>query len=83
MHQKKAKLSEIAILASEDTHYSIAKGSNILQIDWIVIPVSFEKREINQVALEEKIIEAKKIGINYFIVVMFRNLTDPIELNHL
>jgi len=83
MHQKKAKLSEIAILASEDTHYSIAKGSNILQIDWIVIPVSFEKREINQVVLEEKIIEAKKIGINYFIVVanmgttMFGSVDNP------
>ena len=40
MYQKGAKLNEIAILASEDTHYSIAKGANILMLDWLKIPVS-------------------------------------------
>ena len=38
MHNFDAKLSEIVILASEDTHYSIPKASNLLQIEWIKVP---------------------------------------------
>ena len=39
-----AKLSEIMIIASEDTHYSIAKGANLLSIEWMKVPVDFEIR---------------------------------------
>jgi hypothetical protein len=42
MYKKAAKLDEIVILASQDTHYSIPKGANLLMLDWIKIPVSFE-----------------------------------------
>jgi hypothetical protein len=52
MHKFDAKLDEIAILASEDTHYSIPKASNLLQIDWLKIPVGFENREIDKNAFE-------------------------------
>ena len=68
MYQKGAKLDEIAILASEDAHYSIAKGANVLMLDWIKIPVSFENREIDKLALENEIIKAKQNGKKYFIV---------------
>jgi glutamate/tyrosine decarboxylase-like PLP-dependent enzyme len=83
MYQKGAKLDEIAILASEDTHYSIPKGANLLMLDWIKIPVSFEKREIDTFILENKIIEAKQNGKKYFIAVsnmgttMFGSVDDP------
>lgn len=83
MNQKKAKVDEIAILASEDTHYSIPKAANILMLDWIKIPVSFEKREIDKMALEQKIIDAKQTGKKYFIVVanmgttMFGSVDNP------
>jgi tyrosine decarboxylase/aspartate 1-decarboxylase len=85
MYQKGAKLNEIAILASEDTHYSIPKAANLLMLDWIKIPVSFEKREIDTVVLEQKIIEAKQNGIKYFITVsnmgttMFGSVDNPEE----
>ena len=85
MYQKGAKLNEIAILASEDTHYSIPKAANLLMLDWIKIPVSFEKREIDTVVLEQKIIEAKQNGIKYFIAVsnmgttMFGSIDNPEE----
>lgn len=85
MYQKGAKLNEIAILASEDTHYSIPKAANLLMLDWIKIPVSFEKREIDTVVLEQKIIEAKQNGIKYFIAVsnmgttMFGSVDNPEE----
>lgn len=83
MYQKQAQADEIVILASEDTHYSIPKGANLLQLDWIKIPVSFEKREINAAVLEEKIVEAKQNNKKYFIVVsnmgttMFGSVDNP------
>ena len=83
MYQKGAKLDEIAILASEDTHYSIPKGANILMLDWIKIPVSFENREIDKIALEDKIISAKQNGKKYFIAIsnmgttMFGSVDNP------
>jgi len=78
-----AKVSEIAILASEDTHYSIPKGSNILNIDLISAPVHFESRELDTVALEQKVKEAIADGKKYIIVIanmattMFGSVDDP------
>lgn len=78
-----AKNSEIAILASEDTHYSIPKGSNILNIDLLSIPVVFENRKIDESALETIIKTASKNGKKYFIVIsnlattMFGSVDDP------
>ena len=62
MHKYDAKLEQIAILASEDTHYSIPKASNLLQIDWLKIPVGFENREIDAIALDSIVSEAKNKG---------------------
>lgn len=64
-----AKLDEIVLVASEDTHYSIAKASNLLMIDWLKIPVNFEDRTISKHIFESKLLEAKKKGKKYFIVV--------------
>jgi tyrosine decarboxylase / aspartate 1-decarboxylase len=83
MYQYNAKLEEIAILASEDTHYSIPKASNLLQIDWLKIPVGFENRDIDAVALDTIILEAKNKGKKYFIAVsnlgttMFGSVDNP------
>jgi tyrosine decarboxylase/aspartate 1-decarboxylase len=83
MHKKNAKLEEIAILASEDTHYSIPKAANVLMLDWLKIHVSFEKREIDKGTLENEIIKAKQNGKKYFIAVanmgttMFGSVDNP------
>ena len=83
MHKYDAKLDEIAILASEDTHYSIPKASNLLQIDWLKIPVGFENREIDTIALDSIISEAKNKGKKYFIAIsnlgttMFGSVDNP------
>ncbi|MBA4153539.1 aminotransferase class I/II-fold pyridoxal phosphate-dependent enzyme [Flavobacterium sp.] len=80
-----ANPSEIAIIASEDTHYSIAKGSNLLLIDWINVPVAFENRKIDTVAFENLLIEAISKGKKYFIVVcnmgttMFGSVDNPTD----
>lgn len=84
----KAQLNEIAIVASEDTHYSIAKGSNLLQIDWIKVPVGFKTREISPEKLEQLIVEAKNSGKKYFIAVanmgttMFGSVDNPDMYTH-
>lgn len=83
MHNFDAKLSEIVILASEDTHYSIPKASNLLQIEWVKIPVHFNERNIDKTALEQIIIDSKSKGKKYFIAVsnlgttMFGSVDDP------
>lgn len=78
-----AKSEEIAILASEDTHYSIPKGSNLLQIDWLKIPVDFNTREIQQDKLDAIVNKAISEGKKYFIAVanmgttMFGSVDNP------
>ncbi|MFN3752610.1 pyridoxal-dependent decarboxylase [Flavobacterium sp.] len=78
-----AKIQEIAIVASEDTHYSIPKASNLLQLDWLKIPVDFDTRAIDKKSLEEIILNAKNKGKKYFIAVsnmgttMFGSVDNP------
>lgn len=78
-----AKNSEIAILASQDTHYSIPKGSNLLNIDLLTIPVAFENRVIDELALEKIVKNAVIEGKKYFIVIsnlattMFGSVDNP------
>ena len=64
-----AKLDEIVLVASEDTHYSIAKASNLLMIDWLKIPVHFSDRTISKEVFQNQLLEAKKKGKKYFIIV--------------
>lgn len=77
-----ASQDEIAIISSEDSHYSMPKAGNLLNIDWISVPVDFDDRKINKNALDEILtkIKGKK---KYFIVVanmattMFGSVDDP------
>jgi glutamate/tyrosine decarboxylase-like PLP-dependent enzyme len=83
MHTFGATASEIVLVASEDTHYSIAKGSNLLMLDWMKVAVNFDNRTIDQVALENQIITAKSQGKKYFIIfcnmgtTMFGSVDNP------
>lgn len=70
MKEHQARLDEIAILASEDTHYSIPKGSNLLMVDWLNIPVDFDSRKIEREVLNQIIEKAQQNGKKYFIVVV-------------
>ena len=78
-----AKFDEIAIIASEDTHYSIPKGANLLGLKNIVIPVDFETRIIDRTVLLNLIKKAKENGKKYFIIIsnmattMFGSVDDP------
>lgn len=64
-----ANQNEIAILCSEDSHYSIDKAANVLSLDLYKFSVSEERREVSSSAVEQIINDAKKEGIKYFIVI--------------
>lgn len=82
-YQHGATLDEIVIIASEDTHYSIPKGANLLGLDWIKVPVSAGQRAIDKIALERLLTKAQGKGKKYFIVIsnmgttMFGSVDDP------
>lgn len=82
-HHFDASNDEIAILASEDTHYSIPKASNLLNLDLLQAKVGFDTREIDPEALRSMIEEAVSNGKKYFIVIanmattMFGSVDNP------
>lgn len=78
-----ASLDEMVILSSEDTHYSVHKGSNILNIDSVSIPVAFNTREIIVEELDAIVKNQISKGKKYFMVIsnlattMFGSVDNP------
>ena len=70
-----ARPNQIGVVYSEDSHYSMPKSSNILNIPSIVLSVDNTSRMILQNDLEAKLEEAKNNGIKYFILVMNMSTT--------
>ncbi len=68
--EKNALQSEIAILCSEDSHYSMHKAANVLDIQLIKVEVEFKDRSIKTSDIENKLDKAQRAGIKYFIVVV-------------
>jgi glutamate/tyrosine decarboxylase-like PLP-dependent enzyme len=64
-----AQQNEIAIICSEDSHYSMDKASNLLSVDLYKFVVDKESRLIKKEALTETIALAKADGKKYFIFV--------------
>ncbi|MFK5957333.1 MAG: pyridoxal-dependent decarboxylase [Lutibacter sp.] len=78
-----ASLDEMVILASEDTHYSVHKGSNLLSVDTLNIPVDFNSREIIVEELDNIVKNLISEGKKYFIIIsnmattMFGSVDNP------
>ncbi len=89
VNTQQAKLAEIMIVASEDTHYSIAKGANLLSVDLMKVKVDFETRSILENEFEVSLTKAISEGKKYFIVVanmgttMFGSVDNPITYTNL
>ena len=81
----KASLNQIAILASEDTHYSISKAADLTVIQLIKVKVAEHDRQILQSDLQLRVKAALEQGIRYFIVIcnvgttMYGSIDDPNE----
>lgn len=77
-----AKNEEIAILCSTDSHYSMAKGANILNLP-IFFTETNEKHQITPEFVKQTVDKARENGVNYFIVVanmmttMFGSVDNP------
>lgn len=65
----KASAESIALLASEDTHYSIAKASNVFGIDFFPVKVAFDSRKILKEEVDKIVATAIEKGKKYFIII--------------
>jgi tyrosine decarboxylase / aspartate 1-decarboxylase len=78
-----AKQNEIALLGSADTHYSIAKAANILNLQWYKAEVADDTRMVLPGKLKQTLQQAKADGIKYIIVIsnmattMFGSVDNP------
>ncbi|TFV94259.1 aspartate aminotransferase family protein [Algoriphagus kandeliae] len=86
MKRHGAKLEEIVILASDDTHYSIPKGVNLLMLEWKKVPVDEVTRDISREDFRNTVKSALEEGKKYFIVIanmgttMFGSVDDPVPM---
>ncbi|WP_114748386.1 pyridoxal-dependent decarboxylase [Pleomorphovibrio marinus] len=63
------KAEQIALIYSEDAHYSMPKAANLLNLNSIILKVNEENRQILQSSLEEKVEAAINSGFKAFIIV--------------
>lgn len=64
-----AKREEICIICSQDSHYSMDKGANLLVLDTYKIEVEENSRQMSSKTINATITKAKEDGKKYFIVV--------------
>ncbi|WP_291786907.1 pyridoxal-dependent decarboxylase [Cecembia sp.] len=64
-----ARLGEIALVYSEDSHYSMPKGGNLLNLSSIILEVDPDSRHIRKESLASQIKKAMDVGVKYFIVI--------------
>ena len=65
-----AEANEIALVYSEDAHYSMPKAANLLNLHSIVFPVFSDTRTVQIEILKLQIHRALELGYKYFIVVL-------------
>jgi tyrosine decarboxylase / aspartate 1-decarboxylase len=65
-----AKPQEIAVVYSQDAHYSMPKGANLLGIRSVILDVNHKDRKINLDDLYRKVLQARRSGVRFFIVVL-------------
>lgn len=70
MYEYNAKLEEICIICSEDSHYSMDKSSNLLSISIHKVLVNQKNRSIAKKSILTQINNAKANGEKYFIVIV-------------
>lgn len=64
-----AALQDIALVCSEDAHYSMAKAANILSLPFYTVPVNETTRQWTRESLEYVFDQAQSEGRQYFILV--------------
>jgi len=78
-----AKVDEIAIVCSGDSHYSMAKAANVLGLSIYFVPVTENDRAVTQEHLNHTLEQVKAAGKKYVIAIanmmttMFGSVDDP------
>ncbi len=81
--EHEAGQEEIALIGSQDTHYSIAKAANLLNLQWYSVPVDDTNRVIIEAELDRVVATAMAAGVKYFIIIsnmattMFGSVDNP------
>lgn len=70
-----ARSDEIAVIYSEDAHYSMPKASKLLSLPAYVTKVEDTTRRVTRESVEDCINRAKADGVKHFIVVMNMSTT--------
>lgn len=70
MQQHNAKAEQIALIHSADSHYSMPKGANLLNIHEAQINVHEQNREWDLQHLDYELGRLKAEGVGYFIIVL-------------
>ena len=68
--EKNATPDEIVVLYSEDSHYSLSKGANLVGLDSLVFETENYTRQVDLAKLELEIAKALKRGKKHFIVIL-------------
>ena len=82
-----AQFNEIAVVFSADSHYSMYKGANLLNIHAIEVAVDEQTRQMKTEVLQGQLQQAKAQGIRYFILIQNMSTTmfgsvDEVAVNH-
>jgi len=75
MQEFDAAADEIALVYSEDAHYSMPKAAQLLSLQTVVTNVDNTTRQVSKESVVEKVTTAKKKGLKHFIVVMNMSTT--------
>jgi glutamate/tyrosine decarboxylase-like PLP-dependent enzyme len=70
-----AAADEIALVYSDDAHYSMPKAAQLLSLQTVVTSVDDTTREVTKESVVERITIGKKKGIKHFIVIMNMSTT--------
>ena len=65
-----AQPHEIAVVYTEDAHYSMPKGANLLGLPRIIVSVNQEDRKIDLNAFRNQLIQAAQNGTKYLIITL-------------
>lgn len=75
MREKDATAQQVAVIYSEDTHYSIPKGINLLQLQAVRVPVNRDTRQMEEEIFKESVRAAEKKGAKHFVLIMNMSTT--------
>jgi len=70
VQERNLSVSEIGVVYTSDTHYSVHKACNLLCLKGICIPIENSERQVSIEQLKECLINAQAEGIKAFIFVL-------------